>query len=79
MTGYAAFNTNVNLKAKGNVKETNTAESLKSKVVTSGDGLYLDITEVDRYIYKGVNPDNYIMKCVYIEKGKKICIYIKLK
>ncbi len=60
LTGYAAFNTNVNLKAKGNVKETNTAESLKSKVVTSGDGLYLDITEVDRYIYKGVNPDNYI-------------------
>ena len=36
------------------------AEMLKAKVVTSGDGLYTDSTEVGRYIYRGANPNNYI-------------------
>ena len=34
--------------------------SLKSKVVTSGDGLYSDSTESGRYVYRGANPNNYI-------------------
>ena len=29
-------------------------------VVTSGDGLYVDSTESNRYVYKGVTPGNYI-------------------
>ena len=29
-------------------------------IVTSGDGLYKDEYEDDRYFYKGTNPDNYI-------------------
>ena len=36
------------------------AEMLKAKVVTSGDGLYTDSTEAGRYVYRGVNPNNYI-------------------
>jgi len=48
------------------------AEMLAEKVVTTGDGLYLDIYEPGvatfssdsninaRYVYKGANPDNYI-------------------
>jgi surface protein len=33
---------------------------LKTKVVTSGDGLYSDSYESDRYVYRGKSPDNYI-------------------
>ena len=29
-------------------------------VVTSGEGLYVDSTESNRYVYKGVTPGNYI-------------------
>ncbi len=29
-------------------------------VVTSGDGLYVDSYEDERYIYRGTNPNNYI-------------------
>ena len=29
-------------------------------VVTSGDGLYVDSTREERYVYKGTNPNNYI-------------------
>ena len=58
--GYAAFETNINLKVKGNVKETATSESLKKTVVTSGEGLYKDTIEEERYIYKGESPNNYI-------------------
>ncbi len=36
------------------------AEMLKSNVVTSGDGLYADSTEIGRYVYRGANPNNYI-------------------
>ncbi len=30
------------------------------EVVTSGDGLYKDSTELGRYVYKGADPNNYI-------------------
>ena len=36
------------------------AEQLKKEVVTSGDGLYADPTVPGRYVFKGVNPNNYI-------------------
>lgn len=57
--GYAAFQTNINIDVKGNIKYK-TIQQLKKKVVTSGDGLYSDWTENGRYIYRGSNPDNYI-------------------
>ena len=56
--GYSAFNTGINLKAKGSIKEIN-AEKLKQNIVSKGDGLYKEPYE-ERYIYKGKDPDNYI-------------------
>ena len=46
----------------GNVPGGNTANigGQEVEVVTSGDGLYEDEYEEGRYIYKGVNPNNYI-------------------
>lgn len=58
--GYAAFSTNLTLTAKGNIHNLVTSEKLKNKVVTSGDGLYIDTYEENRYIFKGSNPDNHI-------------------
>ena len=59
--GYAAFNTQLSLRAKGNVKDNSvTIEDLKDLVVTEGDGLYQDEYESGRYFYKGANPNNYI-------------------
>ncbi len=59
--GYAAFQTNINITAKGNILEKGiTINELKNKVTTSGDGLYKDTYETNRYIYRGANPDNYI-------------------
>lgn len=59
--GYAAFQTNLNINAKGNITSKGIIPNeLKNNVVTSGDGLYKDTTEGGRYIYKGSNPDNYI-------------------
>ncbi len=59
--GYAAFQTNLNINAKGNITSKGIRPNeLKNKVVTSGDGLYKDTTEEGRYIYKGSNPNNYI-------------------
>ncbi len=59
--GYAAFSSNINITAKGNIMEKPiTTEELKEKVVTTGDGLYADTYEPGRYIYKGANPNNYI-------------------
>ena len=59
--GYAAFQTNIFLKAKGNiVQKKMKINDLIKTVVTSGDGLYVDDTESERYIYKGVEPNNYI-------------------
>ncbi len=58
--GYAAFSTQLSLRAKGNIKPKKAADILKENVVESGDGLYKDIYEDGRYIYKGANPNNYI-------------------
>ena len=59
--GYAAFSTQLSLRAKGNVKGNSvTIEDLKDLVVTEGDGLYQDEYESGRYFYKGANPNNYI-------------------
>ncbi|MBR3199152.1 MAG: hypothetical protein IKG27_03960 [Bacilli bacterium] len=60
--GYAAFQTNISLTAKGNVTPatTYTVNQLKSLAVTSGDGLYADTAETGRYVYKGASPDNYL-------------------
>ena len=60
-TGYAAFSTGVSLSVKGNiVYKTITVSELKSNIVTSADGLYEDYTMEGRYIYRGINPNNYI-------------------
>ena len=37
-----------------------TINDIKSNVVTEGDGLYADSTELGRYIFRGANPNNYI-------------------
>lgn len=59
--GYSAFSTQINLNAKGNIKQKPfSIDKLKDKVVTSGDGLYADSTEDGRYVYKGAEPNNYI-------------------
>ena len=54
--GYAAFSTNLNITAKGNIK----TKDITDDIVTDGDGLYKDPYEEGRYIYRGSNPDNYI-------------------
>lgn len=60
-TGYSAFSTNISLNAKGNIKQKSfTISKLKENVVSSGDGLYLDSTEVNRYIYRGGDVENFI-------------------
>ena len=60
--GYAAFSTNLSITAKGNIKEIKAFEYLRKKCnQTSGDGLYKDIYEEGRCIYKGTNPNNYIL------------------
>ncbi len=58
--GYAAFQTNININAKGNILKRITSSDLKQNIVTSGDGLYKDDIEENKYIYKGANPNNYI-------------------
>lgn len=58
--GYAAFNTNLTINAKGNIKTPNASQQLKNTVVSTGDGLYKDPNIENRYIYKGTDPNNYI-------------------
>ena len=59
--GYAAFSSNFLVSGKGTIIEAPiTIDELKEKKVADGDGLYEDTYEVDRYVYKGTNPDNYI-------------------
>ena len=79
--GYAAFSTNLSLTAKGNIKELQASELLRKKCnTTTGDGLYKDEYEEGRCIYKGVNPNNYILldaevyRIVAIEKDNRIKI-----
>ena len=59
--GYAAFETNISLNAKGNIKQiqTVTAAGHKFRVADSGDGLYYD-ENTGEYYYRGANPNNYI-------------------
>ena len=60
--GYAAFSTNLSITAKGNIKYKKASEVLRKVCNTeSGDGLYKDIYEDGRCIYKGGNPNNYIV------------------
>ena len=60
--GYAAFQTNLNITAKGNIKQRKGYEILQEICNTEiGNGLYKDIYEDGRCIYKGSNPDNYII------------------
>ena len=56
--GYAAFSTQLSIRAKGNV--LNNSVDITDNVVTEGDGLYEDIYEEGRYVYRGQDPDNYI-------------------
>ena len=78
--GYAAFSTNLTLTAKGNIKEVNAAWQLKKNLVNSEDGLYTDSYENGRYIYRGQNPNNYIVfnnekwRIISIEKDDTIKI-----
>ena len=59
--GYAAFSTELSLKAKGNIKNMSAAEMLKKECnAESGDGLYKDIYEEGKCTYKGTDPNNYI-------------------
>ena len=59
--GYASFQTTLNLNVSGHVVCSAFGVSkLKEKVITSGDGLYVDNYEVGRYVYRGSKPDNYI-------------------
>ena len=57
--GYAAFNTQLSIRAKGNILDNSV--DITDDVVTEGDGLYEDIYEEGRYVYRGQDPDNYIM------------------
>ena len=56
--GYAAFQTTLSITAKGNIIDNSV--DITDNVVTEGDGLYEDIYEEGRYVYRGQNPDNYI-------------------
>ena len=58
--GYAAFQTNINITAKGNIIKV-TFDDLTKHIVTTGDGIYKDIYEEGRYVYKGKEPSNYII------------------
>lgn len=62
--GYAAFSSEFLINGKGTIVSPNegkAAAMLKSKIVETGDGLYKDLVENDRYVYKGTEPDNYII------------------
>ena len=56
--GYAAFQTTLSIRAKGNIIDNSV--DITDNVVTEGDGLYEDIYEEGRYVYRGQDPDNYI-------------------
>ena len=60
--GYSAFNTELSIRAKGNIKESENCEfgGIKVNTVTEGDGLYFYTYEEGKCTYKGTNPNNYI-------------------
>jgi len=69
--GYAAFSSEFLISGKGTIVEKNlTIEDLKSLVVTSGDGLYADPVEENRYVYRGGNPNNYIWLDLNVDNTK---------
>ena len=79
--GYAAFQTNLSIIAKGNIKEKKAADMLRELCTTeSGDGLYIDIYEDGKCTYKGVNPNNHITfnnetwRIISVENDKTIKI-----
>lgn len=59
--GYAAFNTNISLHMKANVVPNCNIGGNTINTVTEGDGLYKDEIESGKCVYKGSNPNNYIM------------------
>ena len=63
-SGYAAFSTALNINAKGNlinIPKISPSDLIDPEnIVTTGDGLYADPVETNRYVYKGANPNNYI-------------------
>lgn len=62
--GYAAFQTSFIVNGKGTIIEnTISVTKFKSRYcnATSGDGLYVDPYENNRCIYKGANPNNYLL------------------
>lgn len=62
VAGYSAFQTNLNITAKGNIKKILGGEMLKRLCEsTNKDGLYKDIYENEKCTYKGANPNNYII------------------
>ena len=79
--GYAAFQTNLSITAKGNIKDITGAELLRKSCNTpNGNGLYEDEYEKGRCIYKGNNPNNYILidteiyRIVAVEQDNRIKI-----
>ena len=82
-SGYAAFSTNITINAKGNIKcnPKIVKEKLLENLTTKGDGLYIDEYEEGRYVYKGVNPNNYLKfndelwRIVSLENDGTIKIY----
>ena len=60
-SSYAAFQTNITLKVKGNIIPNCKIGEITINTVTEGDGLYKDEYENEKCIYKGRYPDNYIM------------------
>jgi len=57
--GYGAFQSTLNVNVKGHIIPL-ASDLLKKNVVTSGSGLYRDVYEEGRFIFKGENPNNYI-------------------
>ena len=79
--GYAAFSSNFLVSGKGIIVEKPiTIDELKETKVTGNDGLYEDIYEENKYIYRGSNPDNYIFfnnelrRIMSIENGNNLKI-----
>ena len=57
-------NYNISVKITSNLGKTITKKTkvnVVDDVVTEGEGIYEDINKVGRYVYKGENPNNYII------------------
>ena len=59
--GYSALNTDLSISGEAIIKISKLIlGGQEVNIATSGDGLYKDEYEENRYIYRGQNPDNYI-------------------